>query len=334
MYIFFFSLIVINSIFFIKLKSISEYLNIFDKKTEISLLGGSIIYLNFFLTFLFIIYNPDHYLLDSYFKEFYPDQKKISVREVFLFFFLPTSFFLLGLYDDKYNLTANYRIIVSFLLIIFFLLIDSKFIISKLVFFNNYEINLNQLSIIFTAICVVGLVFSLNMFDGINLQSALFYMTIFIYFIFKGVLIYFSILFLILLILFFVNNYRNNLYLGDSGIYFLASLISIILLKNYNIGVLKLEEIIILFLIPITDMIRVCVNRIFRGCHPFKKDQRHLHHIIKNYTHNAIIIQCATILTIINIILFKILANPFVVIFFGLFFYSLIVIFFKYNQKK
>ena len=247
---------------------------------------------------------------------------------------MPTSFFLLGLYDDKYNLSANYRIVISFIFIILFLLIDPKFIIYKLVLSNDYEINLNHLSLFFTAVCVVGLIFSLNMFDGINLQSGLFYIVIFFYFLIKGILIYFSILYLILLILFLIKNYKNNLYLGDSGIYFLASLFAIILLKNYNVGILTLEEIIILFLIPIIDMFRVCANRIFRGVHPFKKDKRHLHHIINKYTKNIIVKQTGTILTIINLILFKTLTSPLIVIFFGLLFYFSAIIFFKYFQIK
>jgi len=334
MYIFFLALIAVNFILHFKLDIISKYFNIYDKYTGVSLLGGLIFYLNFFLIFLFIIYNPDHFLLDSYFKEFYIDQKKISNREIFLFFYLPSAFFLVGLYDDKYNLNANYRITMSFVLVILFLLIDSKFIISKLVFNNGYEISLNQLSVFFTAFCVVGLIFALNMFDGINLQSALFYMIIFIYFVLKNILIYFSILYLLLLIYFLIKNNKNILYLGDSGIYFLASLIAIIILKNYNIGVITLEEIVILFLIPIIDMFRVFANRIFRGVHPFKKDKRHLHHIIEKYTQNIIIRQIGSILTIINLILFKNLSNPLVVIFFGLSIYIFVTIFFKYRNAK
>ena len=93
MYIFFLALIAINAILYLNSNLISKYLNIYDKNTNVSLLGGLIFYINFFLLFLFVIYNPDHFLLDGYFKKFYIDQNTISYREVFLFFFLPTSFF-------------------------------------------------------------------------------------------------------------------------------------------------------------------------------------------------------------------------------------------------
>ena len=95
-----------------------------------------------------------------------------------------------------------------------------------------------------------------------------------------------------------------------------------------------MEEIIILFLMPIIDMFRVCVNRVFRGTHPFKKDKRHLHYILENYTDNSLIRQGCTILTVINLILFKIINKPFTVICLGVFFYFSAVMFFKYNKKN
>ena len=96
---------------------------------------------------------------------------------------------------------------------------------------------------------MTGLIFALNMYGGINLQISCF--NNFSYFVFKGIFVNFFIIYILLILIFLYLNYKNKIYMGDSGVYFLGSIISLTLLKNYNNQNLNLEEIIVVSLVPI-----------------------------------------------------------------------------------
>ena len=97
----------------------------------------------------------------------------------------------MGFYDDKFELSANYRIIASFFIIVVFLLIDQNFVVKSISYSEDIEIYLYNLSIIFTTICIAGLIFSYNMYDGIDLQFGIYLLIVFTYFISKGILVNF-----------------------------------------------------------------------------------------------------------------------------------------------
>ena len=170
MYTFFLILAGINFFFIYKYSFFSGFFNLNDKKTKVPVLGGLFLYANFFIIGIYYFYNPGNPFFSEYFMEFFPDQKQVSSREIFVFFLLKRFFFLMGFYDDKYNLNANYRIIASFFIIILFLLVDQNFIIKSISYSEDIEIRLYSLSIVFTTICIIGLIFAFNMYDGINLQ--------------------------------------------------------------------------------------------------------------------------------------------------------------------
>lgn len=334
MYIFIFTLIFVNFFLLYKYTFLTSFINLNDKKTKVPLLGGIFLYLNFLLIAFFYFYNPDILSLSIYFKDFFPDQKEISYREVIVFFLIPTLFFIMGLYDDKFNLTANYRIILSFFLIIVFLLINENFIIRSLIINRDIEIQLYSLSIIFTTICVIGLIFSLNMYDGINLQFGMYLLIIFTYFIFAGILKNFFLILIFLILIFLYLNFKNKMYMGDSGVYFIGVLISFVYLKNYNKGNLMIEEIIVLSSVPIFDMFRLIFLRIFNGSHPFRKDNRHLHHILKNRYKQKYLWHFGTYLTLLNIFFLKTLNNIYLIILLSVAIYLLTIIFLIFNARK
>ena len=78
------------------------------------------------------------------------------------------------------------------------LLIDESIILMNLEFeFPDKNIILNDISLFFTLFCMLVLVNAVNMFDGINLQSGIFYIYVF------SVLIYFNSFQILSLFLFF-----------------------------------------------------------------------------------------------------------------------------------
>ena len=334
MYIFFFILILLNSILIVKYNFFQRYFSLHDKKTGVPLIGGVYLFVNFLIIGIYFFYDPNSILIGSYFKEFYIDQKSISAREIMVFFMLPSLFFFIGLYDDKFNLNANYRLVLSFLIIFIFLLIDNNFIIKSLRYSNEIEINLFNLSTIFTIICVTGLIFALNMYDGINLQIGFHFLIIFSYFVFKDIFTNFFIIYILLILIFLFLNYKNKIYMGDSGVYFVGSIISLTLLKNYNNQNLNLEEIILISLVPILDMFRVIFLRVSLGLHPFTKDKLHLHYILKKKFNNKFLWHFGSLLTLLNIFLLETITRPYYVLFQAVIIYFVFVILISLRKKN
>lgn len=111
-------------------------------------------------------------------------------REVFSFFAGLFSFYLFGLYDDKFNLNANIKLLISFFLVIFFTSIDNNLLINNLNFsFLQNIIELKNFSYFFTILSFLLFFNALNMIDGINMQVASYSLLIFLIFIFKGIFI-------------------------------------------------------------------------------------------------------------------------------------------------
>ena len=54
-------------------------------------------------------------------------------------------------------------------------------------------------------------------------------------------------------------NYKNYLFLGDSGIYLLSSIASFIFINEYNVfkTILYADEIFVLMMVPGVDMVRL-----------------------------------------------------------------------------
>ena len=323
-----------NLIFLTKYGLLSRFFNLYDKKTNVPLLGGPFIYFNFVLVYIFFFHNTENFFFDNYFKQFFIDQSSISHREVLVFFFFPSLFFFIGVYDDKFNIHANYRIMASFFIIFIFLLIDENFIIRSIRFSEDIEFHLYGLSIIFTIICMTGLIFAFNMYDGINLQFGFHLLITFTFFIFEGILVNFFIFFNILILLFLYLNFKNKIYMGDSGVYFIGALVSITFLKNYNIDVLKLEEIIVVSLIPILDMFRVIAVRVLIRSHPFKKDHLHLHYILRKKYKKKYLWHIGSFLTLFNILLLKTVNEIYIVLFLSIVIYLLMIVCLSLSKKK
>jgi UDP-GlcNAc:undecaprenyl-phosphate GlcNAc-1-phosphate transferase len=108
-----------------------------------------------------------------------------------------------------------------------------------------------------------------------------------------------------LLFIFAYLNFKNKVYLGDGGVYFLGFLASYFLIKTYNFeNIIYVEEIIIILLIPIVDMVRLFFTRIYLGRNPFLPDTNHIHHIINKKYGNKVIFFISFLLIIPQVLLF------------------------------
>ena len=276
-------LLILNIILYFSFSKLSKILNIYDNpdgKLKIHnikkpLLGGVIFFLNFILISFFQLAFSDDFLMLK--KTFFIKEEIMSI------IFFITIFFIIGLYDDKNNISPYTKlfIVIIFSTILIFLnknLIVQNFFLS---FYDN-QIFLNKFSIFFTIFCIVILTNSLNFYDGINGQSGNIYIIVFSYLYFKSDFNYFYLILILPLIFILVLNLYNKLFFGDSGVYLISSIMIICLIYEHNISknIIYADEIFFLFLLPGLDLVRLTIARLFLNKNIFYGDRNHFHHYL------------------------------------------------------
>ena len=272
--------IIFNFLFFFYIKKITYFVNIFDEpdnklkkhKSRVPLLGGLIIASNLIL-----------FILITFFLNYEFIKIEMSLRSYFSIFFFLTSFFLLGILDDKYKLKPEKKFFLSILFSLFFLSLNNDLLITNIKFsFYQYSIFLDNFSLFFTIFCIIILINSLNFYDGINGQSLIFFILIFTFLSLKSP-IYIFYLFIILVLLFILFlNLKNKLFMGDSGIYITGSILIISIIYEYNVfkTIKYVDEIFFLLILPGYDLLRLTIARIIKGKNAFYGDRNHIHHLL------------------------------------------------------
>ncbi len=262
---------------------LEKNINLFDKpdkirkfqKKPIALYGGLILIYNLFIFNIFNFTSDLNLYSEIYFT---------NTREYFSFFFGLFLCFIIGLLDDKFNISANTKLFSNSLVILIILIIDESLIIRELSFsFLDTSIELKNFSLFFTLLCILLFLNAINMFDGINLQCSIYCLVVFIILIYKNVSFNLISVFITSLIFFIYLNLKNKTFLGDSGAQILGFVISYFFIKSYNLETaFKCDEIFIIMMLPGIDMFRLFVERLSKGFNPFRADNRHIHHLLIN----------------------------------------------------
>ena len=266
----FFLIILFNFFFVYFFKLISPIINLYDHpndirkihKITIASLGGFLILLNILFYYLIIYYS-----------------------ESFLNIYLLLGsivFFLIGYFDDKYNIHAFKKLALSFLIIGLLLFFDSNILIKSLRFsFISSTFTFKYyFSIVFTIFCFIVYMNSFNFFDGINLQSGIYSLFIFLIFIYKSYNVGLSIFIVIGLIFFLYLNLKNKCFLGNNGSLLISFVTAYFFIDAYNKGLFFGDEIFLIMLIPGIDLIRLFFLRISLGKSPMSPDNNHFHHYL------------------------------------------------------
>ena len=193
------SVILILLLIYFRLK-IANTLNIIDKPDDYRKLhsiptpsiGGLIIYLNFALSILFF-------------------DNDLRTKYIFIWFFLATYFFILGLMDDRVELKPLIKTFLVLTILLITLPLDETLVFNNLIFSDiQYVITLKQSALFFTVLVIFLIYNSINFSDGLNgvtLSQSIFWVVILIHFNGQN-LIYVSLL-ISLLILFLFNILGN-----------------------------------------------------------------------------------------------------------------------------
>jgi UDP-GlcNAc:undecaprenyl-phosphate/decaprenyl-phosphate GlcNAc-1-phosphate transferase len=312
---------------------LTNFLNLYDipdfkrkiHYKKVSLAGGLLIY--FFL--YFILFFDIFYL-----NKINTNLLFVNNRELITFAIFSTLYFLVGIYDDKFNLVADKKLFLYFFITCVFLTTNESLLIQNINFsFLEKNIVLSKFSFFFTAFAILLFINSLNMFDGINLQSGLYiiFFLIILFFKFNYSIIFLSLI-IILLFFLYLNN-ASKIFLGENGISFLGFFLSYFSIFSYNNKIINYaDEVFLIMCIPGFDLLRLSITRLISGKHPFSADKNHIHHkLLKKYNQKITILIVMT-LVILPYLLFLIFNNILLSIFFSFLLYSSIIL--KLSQKK
>ena len=193
----------------------------------------------------------------------------------------------IGLLSDINKITsANTRILFQFFIVLFFVILSNLNIVDLRITFLNDLLNIKYISIIFTVICFLILINGTNFIDGLNTLVVGYYILILSILVLVSnqfnLFINYNIFFLIVfLIVIYIFNLSEKIYLGDSGSYlvsFCAGFFAIdFALKN---PLVSPYFICFLFWYPAFENLFSILRRISFNKKVYKPDQLHLHHLI------------------------------------------------------
>jgi UDP-GlcNAc:undecaprenyl-phosphate GlcNAc-1-phosphate transferase len=295
-------------VFVINIKKIISLVNIYDypdknrkkhlKRTPV--IGGLIFYSNFFIVFIFSLIEQDY---QNFFFS--------STKELAIVMFSMSIFFLLGLYDDKFDIKPTIKFIISCIVLFFYtyFLDDTAVTFLKFKTFNGIY-TLGYFSLFFTLMCILLFQNAFNMFDGSDLQIGNYVIIIIIILMFKTSMFFFFSCLLIPSIFFWYLNNKRIIFMGNSGTLLLPFIFSYFFIKSYSLNnfFIYVEDILIIMIIPGLDILRVFIFRILSNRNPFFPDRSHLHHLLEKKFNENFTIQ----LIIVGLIIFPLIANIFI----------------------
>ncbi len=322
--IFFYTILIILNLltlqlinFFSKKYSFYDLPN--DRKLHLkptSYLGGTLFFLS---NFTYI----------AYFKTFFFESHFLiyNLSHIFSLIFISSFIFLTGLLDDRVDLDPLKKTIILLIFISSAVLIDSELLISSLNFeLIGKEFNLKNFSIFFTILCIYIFINAANMFDGADLQLGLYFFVIIIYLYFKSNHLNIFAPIIIPLIIFLFANFKKFCFMGNNGSHFLSYVLSIFIIKFYNINILSsVEEVVIIMLIPGLDLIRLFIKRVLNNKKFFESDLDHIHHILSKRLNKYLVQLIILILTIAPIVIAEITGFYIIGIVFGILCYFLLL---------
>lgn len=197
--------------------------------------------------------------------------------------FSTAAFLLLGLADDRRHVSVTARLILSTLVLTMALALQPSLTLPTLVFGadGTTALHLGLLGGPFALLCLLGFQNAVNMADGADglvIGMALGWI---------GLLLLHAppelALFLWIcgasLATTLPFNLRGKLFLGDAGSYAVSVLIGMAAIHTYNASAeLSAANVMLWFLLPVADCLRLIVTRLRMGRSPFEPDRNHLHH--------------------------------------------------------
>jgi UDP-GlcNAc:undecaprenyl-phosphate GlcNAc-1-phosphate transferase len=219
--------------------------------------------------------------------------KVIFLKEYFPIFTAALVLLVVGVIDDKKDISAKYKLIIQLFLALIIAFSGTR-ITSLYGVFGVYEIVIWQQYLV-TILMITGVVNAFNLMDGVDGLigglsllgfSIFFFMAIY----FNDYNLAFSSALFIGAVLGFLkfNLGKKKIFMGDSGSLFIGFILiteAIKFLQKQELGREHTSSytvllLILFFSIPVFDSLRVYMGRIKKGNSPFSADKSHLHHLL------------------------------------------------------
>jgi len=210
----------------------------------------------------------------------------------FLFFYVFSfSLLVLGFFSDlKLFKSASLRLIFQVSLVVFFVFFTELKILDTRIFILDKLLNNTFFNYFFVSFCILILINGSNFIDGLNTLNAGYYILIclVIYYLKSQELVIYqdnlSFFILSILIIFFIINILNKIFLGDAGSYVLGFIFSVILIETYNLNNnLSPYFIILLLWYPCYETLFSILRKNIVKKSPMSPDTNHLHQLIFLY---------------------------------------------------
>jgi len=257
--------------------------------------------------------------------------KNILLIKILLF---SLAFCVIGIIDDIQKIKPITKIFFTTIVLLVFLTLFPELRIKEITFSDKFFIknfNLENkllLSIALTILCYQLFIHAFNMADGHDGIASLMAATWLVYIYFTKNNFQFVLPFIILLLLFIYFNLKSKIFLGDSGNYFLSTLLaSLIILNNNNYKNFLAEEIFIMLMLPGIDMLRLFFVRIKNKKNPLVGDKNHFHHLLfkKFNKNNTTLLYFLLFIIPIFFLHFKILSENYIIIIFMLTYFLILL---------
>jgi UDP-GlcNAc:undecaprenyl-phosphate GlcNAc-1-phosphate transferase len=205
-----------------------------------------------------------------------------------LFWFMVTTLgiFLIGIADDRINLTAPTRLGAASALLLAAIAQVPGFSVSFLLFAGQGELLLlpSLVGIGFTLLCFVGFLNAVNMADGKNglvMGQAIIWSIVLMFRLPQSMLPLMAAIAGALVVLFWFNM-KGKLFLGDGGSYGLSAMFGLLAIYAWNQGFADMhaDDVALIFAVPVFDTIRLIAHRSLQGKSPFTPGRDHLHHYL------------------------------------------------------
>lgn len=197
-------------------------------------------------------------------------------------------FFILGAFEDmNREIKPQLRLIIQFILIFFLIFFDDIRIVKTGIFFLDPLLQSQQFNYIFVISCILVYLNGLNFIDGVNCNTVGYLVLVIFSLLLINLQIKFFqnnqtlILMIIFLIIFYIFNFFNKNYLGDSGINILSIFVSVLIIKivNNSYFISPLISVCLLWY-PAFENLFSILRKIFLKKNPFLADSLHLHTLL------------------------------------------------------
>lgn len=202
--------------------------------------------------------------------------------------------FILGLIDDLHSIKPLRKLLIIILIAILISNIEGLTINSLNGFLNIHELP-NLPAVIITSLLIIFIVNAINLLDGIDGLAGgivIIILSIFSWIFKKNGYENYVILNLIIIaavssfLIYNLWSKKYKIFMGDSGSLFLGLILSITLIRYFNLQKNIISSyfstspvtILALFIVPLFDSVRVFLKRIFMNKSPFLPDRNHIHH--------------------------------------------------------